>query len=85
MAEAADACGLEVLGFTTQAAFLLGTGIEAQVASAPEGLARALLACQARTLLMPEQMGEAFKVMALGRGWDAPLSGFAHQDLLSRL
>ena len=85
VAEAADACGLEVVGFTTQAAFLLGTGIEAQVASAPEGLARARLASLARTLLMPEQMGEAFKVMALGRGWDAPLAGFAHQDLLSRL
>jgi len=26
-------------------------------------------------------MGEAFKVMALARGYDAPLSGFALQDL----
>jgi hypothetical protein len=26
-------------------------------------------------------MGEAFKVMALSRGVDVPLQGFAHQDL----
>ena len=85
VAEAGDDCGLEVLGFTTQAAFLLGTGIEGQIVAAPEGVARARLVSQARALLMPEEMGEAFKVLALGRGWDAPLAGFAHQDLLSRL
>jgi SAM-dependent MidA family methyltransferase len=85
VAEAADACGLEVLGFTSQAAFLLGTGIEAMIAAAPDDLARARRVSEARQLLMPDAMGEAFKVMALGRGWDAPLAGFAHQDLLSRL
>jgi SAM-dependent MidA family methyltransferase len=31
--------------------------------------------------MMPEEMGEAFKVMALGRGLDIPLAGFALQDL----
>jgi SAM-dependent MidA family methyltransferase len=85
VAEAADDCGLDVLGFTTQAAFLLGTGIEALVAAAPEGLGHARLVSQARALLLPDQMGEAFKVMALGRQWEAPLDGFAHQDLLNRL
>jgi hypothetical protein len=33
---------------------------------------------------MPEEMGEAFKFIALTRGYDAPLSGFELQDL-SRL
>jgi SAM-dependent MidA family methyltransferase len=30
---------------------------------------------------MPEEMGEAFKVLALTRQHDAPLAGFALQDL----
>jgi hypothetical protein len=34
---------------------------------------------------MPEEMGEAFKVMALTRGLDGPLSGFALQDLRHQL
>ncbi len=85
VAEAADDCGLEVLGFATQAAFLLGNGIESLIAAAPDGVARARRVSQARALLMPDQMGEAFKVMALGRGWEAPLAGFAHQNLLNRL
>ena len=42
---------------------------------------RARLAGEARRLIMPEEMGEAFKVMALTRGYDAPLAGFALQDL----
>ena len=85
VAEAADACGLEVLGFTTQAAFLLANGLEAKVMAAPEGLARTRLAGEARQLVMPEAMGEAFKVIALGRGWDEPLAGFLAQDLTERL
>jgi SAM-dependent MidA family methyltransferase len=85
VAEAADACGLEVLGFTTQAAFLLCNGLESLVMAAPEGVARTRLAAEARQLVMPEALGEAFKVMALGRGWDAPLAGFSAQDLTERL
>jgi len=81
VAEAAVSCGLEVRGFATQAAFLLALGLERQVAAAPDAVARARLAGEARRLIMPEEMGEAFKVMALARGYDAPLSGFALQDL----
>ena len=85
VAEAADACGLEVLGFTTQAAFLLSTGIEARVLETPAGLERIRLAAEARQLLGADAMGEAFKVMALGRGELPPLAGFDALDLLSRL
>ena len=81
VAEAASAVGLEVSGFATQAAFLLALGIEAQVAGAPAGVAQARLAGEARRLLMPEEMGESFKAMALTRGFDLPLAGFALQDL----
>ena len=85
VAEAADDCGLAVAGYTTQAAFLLGTGIEAQIAAAPDDPARARSVSQARELLMPEAMGEAFKAIALSREWDAPLAGFSLRDLRERL
>jgi SAM-dependent MidA family methyltransferase len=32
-------------------------------------------------LLSPAEMGELFKVLALGRGLDAPLAGFVRGDL----
>jgi len=85
VAEAADAADLEVLGYTTQAAFLLGNGIETLVARQADPLARARAASEARRLLMPDEMGEAFKVIALGRGLDLPLAGFSLSDLRSRL
>jgi SAM-dependent MidA family methyltransferase len=81
MAEAAFAAGLEVSGFATQAAFLLGLGVEGLVMEAGAGLERTRLASEARRLIMPEEMGEAFKMMALSRDLDIPLAGFAVQDL----
>ena len=81
VAEAAVAADLAVSGFATQAAFLLALGIEELVAASPAGLERARLAGEARRLIMPEEMGEAFKLMALTRGYERPLSGFQLQDL----
>jgi SAM-dependent MidA family methyltransferase len=81
IAEAALAANLTVSGFATQAAFLLAAGLEGFVAEADDGAQRARLAGEARRLVMPEEMGEAFKFMALTRGYDSPLSGFALQDL----
>ena len=81
LAHAADAAGLEVGGFTTQAAFLLGLGLEQLVAAGGEGVAHARLAGEARRLIMPEEMGETFKFMALTRACQVPLAGFALQDL----
>ena len=81
VAEAALSCGLEVSGFGTQAAFLLGSGIERFVGEETDPARHARLAGEARRLLLPGEMGEAFKVMALTRDCDEPLSGFALQDL----
>src|SRR5262249_35336537 len=53
VAEAAVDTNLEVAGFATQAAFLLGTGIEALTAEATQIADRARLAGEARRLLMP--------------------------------
>jgi SAM-dependent MidA family methyltransferase len=89
VAEAADAAGLEVLGFATQAATLLGLGIEAAIANAADDATRIRRASEARQLLLPTGMGETFKVMALGRGYEAqdgaPLAAFSVQDLRDRL
>ena len=85
VAEAASLAGLEVSGFATQAAFLLALGIERAVAAAPDVPSRARLAGEARRLVMPEEMGEAFKDMALTRGYEAPLGGFSLQDLRRQL
>jgi SAM-dependent MidA family methyltransferase len=74
VAEAADDARLQVSGFATQAAFLLGLGIEGMVTNVR-------LASEARQLLMPGEMGEVFKAMALTRGFDEPLAGFSVQDL----
>jgi len=85
VAEAAVACGLEVGGFCTQAAFLLGTGVEQFVAESTGTVEHARLAGEARRLLLPGEMGEAFKVMALTRDCDVALQGFALQDLRQSL
>ncbi|MDB6046716.1 MAG: hypothetical protein JWM63_5267 [Gammaproteobacteria bacterium] len=81
VAEAAVAAGLDVTGFGTQAAFLLATGIESFAAEASGTVEHARRAGEARRLLMPGEMGEAFKVMALTRNYAAPLGGFSLQDL----
>ncbi|HXY97073.1 MAG TPA: SAM-dependent methyltransferase [Steroidobacteraceae bacterium] len=85
LAEGASSAGLEVSGFATQAAVLLALGLERLVAAAPDARSRARLAGEARRLIMPEEMGEAFKAMALTRGYPAPLTGFSLQDLRRQL
>jgi SAM-dependent MidA family methyltransferase len=80
VAEAAVDAQLVVAGYCTQAAFLLATGIESDLA-ASGAAERARLASEARQLLLPGEMGETFKVMALTRGLEAALSGFEYQDL----
>jgi len=88
LAEAGAEAGLDVGGFSTQAHFLLAAGLDRELAAAGEGLdavGRARLAQAASTLVMPGEMGERFKVMALTRGLDEPLSGFAFRDLAATL
>ena len=85
LAEAAEAAGLEVAGFTTQAGFLLGGGFEARLAAAQQKAtdtaSRAALAHGARRLLLPGEMGEAVKVMVLARDCASLPEAFALQDL----
>lgn len=85
VAEAASLAGLEVSGFATQAGFLLALGLERVVAAAPDPASRVRLAGEARRLVMPEEMGESFKVIALTRACETPLTGFSLQDLRRQL
>lgn len=83
LAEAADACGLDCAGYTSQAQFLIGCGLEEVLTgmSALPDAARFQLAHQVRELTLPGAMGEKFQVMALTRDFDAPLRGFVAADL----
>jgi len=84
LAEAAVEAEMDVLGFTTQAQFLLGCGI-LDMSTADDVIEQARLAQQLRTLLMPGGMGEIFKVLALGREIEPGLLGFAVRDERFRL
>jgi SAM-dependent MidA family methyltransferase len=86
VAESAESADLDVLGFATQAGFLIGAGIEPLLNTEmqlADGDARrqAELAGEARRLMLPGEMGEIFKFIALGRGVRGPLSGFSRQSL----
>jgi SAM-dependent MidA family methyltransferase len=79
VAEGAADAGLEVAGYATQAHFLIDAGIERELAAAGgPGSLRA--AQEAQRLLLPGEMGERFKVMALARG-PVAMPGFGFRDL----
>ncbi len=79
--------GLEVAGYTTQAAFLLANGISDLHASqvTDEVQQQIKLSQQIKTLTLPSEMGDRFKVMALTKNYDEPLQGFSMLDLMNRL
>lgn len=82
LATAASAAGLVVAGYATQAHFLLDAGVGEELAAmtAAPARAQAELARQARMLMLPGEMGERFKVMALARDHCEP-GGFGFRDL----
>ena len=83
MAQAAREDGLELLGYTSQARFLMNAGIADVLGQVARGLTPQALAMtnQAIQKLMSEaEMGELFKVIAVGRGIDYPLLGFTRGD-----
>ena len=83
---AADAAGLDLLGYTSQGQFLLNCGILDQLASWQAGTPDYVRASGAvNQLVMPHEMGELFKVIAIGRGIAGPLLGFASGDQSRRL
>ena len=86
MAAAAIESGMDLVGYCNQAAFLLSLNIleNAQVECSEEStdgiknnIERSL---EIKKLTLPHEMGEIFKVLALSKNYDEPLSGFTMQN-----
>ena len=75
IALAAQECGLTVLGYTSQARFLINCGLVDLLAAASVG-ERA----NAQKLVNEHEMGELFKVIALARGCELDPIGFRSGD-----
>ena len=86
MTRAAIDGGLELLGYTTQAAFLLDAGIgDLLLRTSPEEQLRYLTQANAvQKLVSPAEMGELFKVLVVGRNVALP-GRFARNDRSHRL
>lgn len=82
IAESAIDNGAHFLGYTTQAHFLINCGIADFMAERdPENLRDYLpLSAQFQKLTSPAEMGELFKVIALGKEMEEELCGFASGD-----
>ena len=91
VAEAAITSGFDVMGYTTQAQFLFGSGLpeifEKKMAQLSEDdiKQQVYLSQQVKTLTLPGEMGERFKVMALGKDIEPGLIGFSIADFRTRL
>ncbi len=88
IAECGIDAGLEVLGYTNQAFFLINNGITELLKDTPPEDLKAYLpqSAQLQKLTSPAEMGELFKVLALGKNLvpspvEGPLSGFSCGDL----
>ena len=86
MARAALEGGLDLLGYTSQAAFLLDSGIGDLLLRTPPSDARRYLpqANALQKLLSPAEMGELFKVLAVGKNLEWP-EKFERNDRSHRL
>ena len=102
VAEAGFDAGLEVLGYTSQANFLINCGVgellERKLGAGSLCVPGIPLRGQAtvdltdlrargavNVLISPNEMGELFKVIALGRGVPGPLLGFGRGDRVHAL
>ena len=104
VAEAGFDAGLNVLGYSNQANFLINCGIgemlhakvmrsgiprDGAAITAASGTSGGMAGYKAQAavnvLLSPNEMGELFKVIALGRAMPAPLIGFARGDKVHAL
>jgi SAM-dependent MidA family methyltransferase len=72
---AAQDAGMDVMGYATQGRFLLNCGLLSKAKQLTQ-MPRA----QVAKLINEHEMGELFKVLALGKGLDLELIGFAQGD-----
>ena len=87
IAEAGVDAGLNLRGFTSQANFLLGCGIDRLLGQIdPDDTRRFLQASnELKRLVLPTEMGERFKSIGFSCALDIDISGFGAHDLRSRL
>lgn len=87
VADAARAAGLELAGYTSQNYFLFGCGLMDLLAEVDSADTVRYLeqVRQVKLLTLPGEMGDRFKAIALTRGMDVPLRGFAFRDERGRL
>lgn len=88
LANAANKLNLNVAGFTTQGAYLLDNNLTHFAEQALQNLNNSnpyILSQQIQQLTSPQEMGELFKVMAVTKQWDHPLTGFQLRDHRYRL
>ncbi|MES1195882.1 MAG: SAM-dependent methyltransferase, partial [Steroidobacter sp.] len=86
LAEAGSHAELQLGGFSTQAHFLIGAGIESLLRDEMnrDGMTdtqRWQLSKQVQQLMLPDGMGETFKAMSFNKNCDVELNGFAFRDL----
>ena len=86
IADSALAANMQVGGYTTQAHFLLGSGLTELLAESEGDAVQQLeMANQVKRLTLPQEMGELFKVMALTRNFPVNMPGFMLRDLRNSL
>ncbi len=79
-------CGFKVAGYTTQAHFLMASGLLEMAADATAPIDEQVkIAQQIKTLTLPDEMGESFKVIALTKNYEEALLGFKVRDLRHQL
>jgi SAM-dependent MidA family methyltransferase len=87
VAESAVAAGFDVQGYTSQANYLLDCGLPDMLEAKMGKDARKNLywVQQMKSLTLPSEMGERFKVMLLAKNIDLIIPGFGVQDMRNRL
>ena len=85
VAEAAVEAGLHVAGFSNQANFLMANGLMEMVSAEEDPRRQLALSAQVKRLMLPGEMGEFFKVMALSRDLEDGVGAFTLRDERVRL
>jgi SAM-dependent MidA family methyltransferase len=85
LAEAGFLANLSLAGYTTQSNFLLSIGLLDMIDVHADVLTHLKLAQQIKTLTMPDEMGENFKVILFSKGVKGALNGFLLRDLRDNL
>ena len=90
IAVAGRCAGLEIGGYCDQANFLMSCGLidilnQLQNDQQSDSLSIMERAAEVKKLIMPHEMGELFKVIALTRNYQSPLMGFSRRNQTNRL